>query len=68
MSTNADAIKDAVFNGIIAAMATFPNIDHTNPAVIDLVTAISTGIGVGVYAELQNLDDTAGTPPSTGHV
>ncbi len=60
MSTSATAIRDA----ILAAMVTYPNIKETEQGVIDLVTCIA----VGIYGELQNLDDNTGDPPSTGHV
>ena len=59
MATSGDAIRDS----ILAAMALEPEIDETDPAVI----RIAKVIGHGVYNELLNLDDTAGTPPSTGH-
>ena len=60
MATNSNEIKGF----IIAELAKQPTLFNvTHPPLLAFVEAIATG----VYEGMKKLDDTAGTPPSTGH-
>ena len=59
MATNASAITASITSALLANGFT------TGP--LSQWGLLIDAIGKGVYAELQNLDDNAGNPPSTGH-
>jgi hypothetical protein len=70
MATSAAAIAAALKPAIKAAMvaAVAPcNFNMTGGWVDCYVDALAEGIGAGLYPELQNLEDTAGTPASPTH-
>lgn len=60
MATSAANIKTAIM-GYLQSAGFVPGNQFSWMEVF--IDALSQGI----YAELQNLDDTAGSPPSTGH-
>ena len=71
MATDAATIATALKASIKAAMAAAAPpcaFNMTGGWVDCAVDALATGIANGLYPELQNLDDLAGTPPSVGHV
>lgn len=66
MATSGSAIKAAIETKLVAyAAAEGVAIDLANAP---LMRALLKAVGDGLYEELQKLQDTAGNPPSTGHL
>ena len=61
MATSADAIEAAILSHLNDTC----NFDSSNEH--SFLTCLVRAIAEGVYEELQNLEDTAGNPPSPSH-
>ncbi|MBI3584189.1 MAG: hypothetical protein HY096_09630 [Nitrospinae bacterium] len=63
MATSGTAIKTAILNRLKAK----PHWTHIADDLHQEMEEFIEGIAEGVYDELQNLSDTAGSPPSSSH-
>ena len=61
MATSAANIKTAILGHL-------ENIGFVTDNEFSWMDKFVEALSQGIYDELQNLDDTVGTPPSTGHV